>query len=1605
MSTKAIRLIVSVFFPIIGLFHVSICHAQLPTETKEVYLRILEVEKKNADTVYASIWGGSNIGIQLGSTGSIIAKNDFSSDRRFTEIGFASIIRVTDSFAVLLIRPVAQAATNTLYQTVMGDYLKIKIEVPKLAYHSVFFEMALMNVEFTNIDKKPFYTFEQLLKNDSKHLEDSLLSICTADVLDTYDRVKNRTDTIFDVYKVPLKEGRYTGKSIFNVLAACSNKDVYTFINYAKNKPADYLGNTWQVTVKFADWLFVNAPFSSKEVYDTVAAYKNKPILLKQFIQKNREVFVRQEFVRDWIVEALDAMESENDEQYKRIMEIAKLALPYLQDNNSYGFYYYTEASYLKAKDKYSKAIASSDSAIKYFDKAGFFYFSVLCYYIQGDSYRYLSKLDDAIKAYEKGFAWSKKNSGEIADKKLKNLTATYYKSIGYSWFDKEEYKKAIDNLSMSINNYKTIGDYQSTKSAIAVQKELAKIYKKQGELTKAMEIYIEQLALYRNLNDSKNEAEALDNIAFIQFSLGSYRQSIDSYSKARNIYLGFKNLYNAGYSQSNIGQAFWNLGKYDSAIDGHNTALYYRRQDGSNDGQAYSWKMLGNLYKLTGEKPKALAAYDSAASYYKLAKDSSNLKGLLADVGDIYYNDKQHQKAFDYYLKRHNLNLAGNDKIATASSAYQVGEAATYFDMKLAKKYALHSLGLAQQAGDKNNEYNACTLLGFIGFRDYDYDEGETYFTKALNIAIAQKNKSSETVCYQYMSRAYSSKLDFDKALLYVQKAIKIADSLGDKSKLPDLYRTLGSTIQSKGDFYGARKEYQKSIDIAYSINSRADVGYGYSIITFLYIIQGELAKAEQSTDSLYSIFSQLNNSWQMAEAYANKGLVYEAKADGINAVKYYLLADSIYKKEKDIYSQAICQTQLGCVYYYQADFDNALKYFHEADRMLSTINATTEAHILSPINIGEALYFKKELAKAEPYLLKGYKMAIDKKAGRMQTIGASFLGTLYYDLKKYELAEKYLLEGFAMAQKSNETDLYINSGMYLGKLYVALNQPVKAQEYYRKTVDFLKTIDHSNYTWMALYEYGLNFYNNKQHDSAIVYFKKAVEIVENSSQNLFGGAEAKKIYNADERKIDLYNKLVASLAKINKPDDALYYADKGNTHAVKEQMEGAGLVTNDKEKSDAIKKGGELLQKKNAVEQAIVKEKAKPEKEQNKQLIASLESVKNVAEADYTSYIEQLQKKYEDLQAYFSNTNPKDFKNYIEDIPDSTIVVLYVINKSKDNNQLLIFTVTNKETAIKVVDLKQDIDKQASKFLSILRNPNNATGTGAVTLRSTLKPVDDVRGDFKVESGDLYNLLITPIAEQLKDKKNICFIPNGKLSSIPFQCLGYTDESKKFHFIVEDKAIFYTSKIDIFRKSFKKRSIENAMVAFGNPDKSLPGATKEVNEIGKIVNGTTVFVEEQATETKAKEGLTKYTFIHYATHGVLDYEKFENSFLLFAADASNDGKMTIGEINGITKPSSSLVFLSACETAVNKEEAKGYYSSPANAFLTNRVDAVVGSLWKVPDEATDLLVTEFYNNLKNKGMGNAEALRHAQATVSQNPKYVHPFFWSAFVLYGEWR
>jgi len=73
-------------------------------------------------------------------------------------------------------------------------------------------------------------------------------------------------------------------------------------------------------------------------------------------------------------------------------------------------------------------------------------------------------------------------------------------------------------------------------------------------------------------------------------------------------------------------------------------------------------------------------------------------------------------------------------------------------------------------------------------------------------------------------------------------------------------------------------------------------------------------------------------------------------------------------------------------------------------------------------------------------------------------------------------------------------------------------------------------------------------------------------------------------------------------------------------------------------------------------------------------------------------------------------------------------------------------------------------------------------------------------------------------------------------------------------------------------------------------------------------------------------------------------------------------------------------------------------------HSFLSAGSKSVIASLWKVDDQATAILMTEFYDAMFQKGMSPAAALRSAKLKMMRDPRWNAPYYWAGFVLQGEY-
>ncbi len=207
------------------------------------------------------------------------------------------------------------------------------------------------------------------------------------------------------------------------------------------------------------------------------------------------------------------------------------------------------------------------------------------------------------------------------------------------------------------------------------------------------------------------------------------------------------------------------------------------------------------------------------------------------------------------------------------------------------------------------------------------------------------------------------------------------------------------------------------------------------------------------------------------------------------------------------------------------------------------------------------------------------------------------------------------------------------------------------------------------------------------------------------------------------------------------------------------------------------------------------------------------------------------------------------------------------------------------------------------------------------------------------------------------------------------------------------------------------------------------MPGTKKEVDGINQLLktSGYDVaeWVQKEATETNLKSS-KKVTILHIATHGYFlkdvekaswplgvhtDYAKdnvlLRSGLMLTGAsdadkqtpglDNSNNGIITSYEAMNLDLKGTNLVVLSACETGLGEVKAgEGVYGLQ-RAFLVAGADAIIMSLWKVDDAATQQLMNNFYTNWVNGG-DKQKAFKEAQLQLMS--KFKEPLYWGAFVM-----
>jgi CHAT domain-containing protein/tetratricopeptide (TPR) repeat protein len=879
----------------------------------------------------------------------------------------------------------------------------------------------------------------------------------------------------------------------------------------------------------------------------------------------------------------------------------------------------------------------------------------------------------------------------------------------------------------------------------------------------------------------------------------------------------------------------------------------------------------------------------------------------------------------------------------------------------------------------------------------------------EALSLWQKLGNKEQEALINQVLGRVYDDLGFKPKALAYYNQALTLYQILKDRAGEARILTSIGRVYSTLGEKQKALEYYQQALPLRRAVGDRAGEAVTLNNIGAVYSTLGENQKALDYFQQALPLRRAVGDPSGEAITLSNIGKVYDDLGEKQKALDYFQQSLPLSQAVGDRSQEARTLNNIGTVYDALGEKQKALDYFQQALPLFRVVgDRTGESTTLS--NIGAVYSALGEKQKALDYYQQSLPIdrSVGDRAGEATTLNN--IGRVYADLGEKQKALDFYRQALplrrAVGDRAGEAATLNN----IGGIYDDLGEKQKALDYYQQTLLLWRAVGDRAGEAVTLDNIGFLLQKQKQPQLAIIFYKQSVNVYETLRGDIKGlSKELQQSYT--ESVSDTYRFLsdllleqdrileaqrVLDLLKVQELDDYLRTV-RGNNNTEKgiiklppEQKIDQGI---EEILTNAVNIGQEISQ---LQERRKLNGKLTPSEE--KQLAQLWEQQGKIVE-NFNQFIES-----PEVIALINQLKPQtrsaDLLNRLGDLgslPDNlkklnqNAVLLYPLIL-EDRLEIILTTPDSPPVRRTVKVSKKELNQTISQFRSSLSNI----------------------ADSKKPAQKLYEWLIKPIENDLTtaQAKTIIYAPDGQLRYIPLAALydgkQWLIERYRINNITAASLTDFNTKpelkMQILAAAFTQGRYQFKIGEQPFDYSGLRFAGKEINQLAETVSPTTKFINTDFNPQIIPQ-MDSYTIVHWATHAAFVPGTPEQSFVLFG-----DGTpVTLKDMKKWQFKNLDLIVLSGCETGLGRNFGTGIEILGLGYQLQSAgARAVIASLWNVDDGGTQVLMNDFYANLKTDKYSKAEALQKAQISLinSNNPQkkdLSHPYYWSPFILIGN--
>ncbi|MFJ4950842.1 CHAT domain-containing protein [Streptomyces sp. NPDC088760] len=247
------------------------------------------------------------------------------------------------------------------------------------------------------------------------------------------------------------------------------------------------------------------------------------------------------------------------------------------------------------------------------------------------------------------------------------------------------------------------------------------------------------------------------------------------------------------------------------------------------------------------------------------------------------------------------------------------------------------------------------------------------------------------------------------------------------------------------------------------------------------------------------------------------------------------------------------------------------------------------------------------------------------------------------------------------------------------------------------------------------------------------------------------------------------------------------------------------------------------------------------------------------------------------------------------------------------------------------------------------------------------------------------LWDAAMAPVLTALDGHDHAVLVAAGELNLLPLHAAWRPASTASGRWYALDQMLLTYAPnaraLDVARRLAAEADPTSLLMvdAVGSrPTADLPTISHEVNAALGCFRHHRRLTGPDCSVPDVLAAMTEHHVLHFACHGLARLDHPLDSALLLA-----QGELTLRDVLEQRLTSVRVAVLSACESALSgtvlPDEAVGLPTGLSEAGAAG----VVGSLWRVPDITTTLLVSRFYQSWRQEGLEPAQALRRAQIWV----------------------